>query len=132
MKILGENGRTYIINLSQYYGNSRSNCSNLHVRLRDFLKENFPAAQILEEVHVPSWNVYLDFYVPLYRLACEADGFQHGEYTPFFHKNKMNFARARGRDNKKRNFCESNNIKLIRFTEEESPEQWKMKLLKIN
>jgi very-short-patch-repair endonuclease len=130
MKIIDENGKQHVVNLSKYYASSRENCSALHARLREFLTKKFPAAQILEEVHIPSYNIYLDFYIPLYRLACEADGSQHENFTPFFHKTKLNFAAAKGRDNKKRTFCELNNITLIRFSEKEDEVLWTAKLLK--
>lgn len=128
MRIIDENGRSHVINLSKYYAASRINCSALHEKVREFLKEKFPNAQILEEIHIPGWNVYLDFYLPLYKLACEADGAQHAEFTPFFHKTKLGFAASKGRDNKKQNFCDMNRITLIRFDEGE-PEEW-LKLLK--
>lgn len=129
MKIVDENGRFYTINLSKYYAKSRENCSALHEALREFLTKKFPAAQILEEVYIEGWKVYLDFYLPLYKLACEADGKQHDEYTPFFHKNsKLNFAAAKGRDNKKKAFCELNSITLIRFNDGETEDVWTAKL----
>ncbi len=128
MNIITEDGQELKINLGKYFGKEKLNCSKLHWRLREFLSCTFPAAHILEEVYIPNYDLFLDFYIPLYTLACESDGFQHSDYTPFFHKTKFGFAKAKGRDNKKARFCELNRITLIRFGEAEDEGQWLKKL----
>ena len=46
----------------------------------------------------------------------EYDGIQHFEYTPHFHKGgKIDFLKQQRRDNVLTEFCELNNIKLIKF-----------------
>ncbi len=129
MRIKDELGKEHVINLSKYFAVEKENCSALHGRLRQFLKDNFPAVPLLEEVYVPSFNVFLDFYLPLYRLACEADGDQHRQYTSHFHGiHKTNFYTSVGRDRKKEAFCHCNNIRLVRFFPQESDDQWLQKL----
>lgn len=129
MKIRDENGRSYTINLSQYVGKQRPDCSKPHERLRLLLRQTFPNAQILEEIFVPGYNLYLDFLLPLYKLAAEADGVQHSKYSMHFHgTSKLGFAHSKGRDNKKDDFCLLNGLRLIRFPEAESDEQWMNRL----
>lgn len=129
MRIKDESGKEHVINLKKYFSLEKENCSQLHARLRQFLHRNFPAVPLLEEVYIPGYNLYVDFYLPLYRLVAEGDGDQHREYTPHFHGiHKTNFYQAIARDRKKETFCQLNNIKLIRFNPEETDEQWLHKL----
>ncbi len=129
MIIKDSTGKEYKINLGKYFNKEKVECSDLHRRVRQFLRDCFHDPQILEEIFIPSYNLYIDMYLPLYRLACEADGRHHDEYTPFFHgANKITYAQSRGRDRKKEEFCRINDIVLVRFTEEETVEQWTAKL----
>lgn len=128
MKVKGTDGKTYSWSLGQYVGNQNNNASYLHEKMREFLEENFPAMQILEEVYIPSEKLYIDFFLPLKRIAIEAQGCQHDEYTPFFHGNKSGYQKSLGRDVKKKEFCRINNITLIYVYEDEDEECWKNKL----
>lgn len=133
MRIKDEYGKEHVINLSKYFALPKEDCSSLHARLRQFLHVNFPSVPLLEEVYVPGFNLYVDFFLPLYRLACEADGDQHREYIPHFHGvHKTNFYTSVGRDRKKEVFCQLNDIRLVRFNPEETDEQWLQKLSKKN
>lgn len=60
-------------------------------------------------------TLYLDFAIfSGVRLAFEADGKQHSQYTPHFHGTRGNFARQKMNDVSKERWCLANNIKLIR------------------
>ncbi len=123
MKIRDESGKTYTVNLSQYVGKPSLNCSALHERVREFLHEVYPNTQLLEEVYIPGYNIYLDFLLPLYKTVVEADGIQHSQFTPHFHGyHKVAFAHASGRDNKKEEFTRLNNLRLVRLPEGSEPE----------
>lgn len=126
MKIIDPSGKRISISLDS---SPRNNASSLHIKLRQLLHEVYPNTHIVEELYIPQWKVYLDFFLPLFRLACEVDGEQHSEYTPFFHGNdRMNFHRAVARDRKKEEFCEVNSFRLCRFNGKESDIQWIAKL----
>ena len=59
-------------------------------------------------------NLELDMYNKDLRLACEYNGKQHYEYTPYFHRNNIqNFYKQQQRDNMKRNICNKLGIRLI-------------------
>ena len=65
--------------------------SGPHLQVQELLKELYPTFLILEEIQIEVKNnkyLYLDFYLPLLKLAVEIDGNQHKEYTPFFHKSE--------------------------------------------
>ena len=133
MKIRDLDGNEHVWNLSKYVGKINNNASQLHRQVRNFIKEKSPAAQILEEVHLPGEKLYLDFYLPLLKLAIECQGGQHDKYTPFFHgelKSK-GFANAKSRDRRKREFCENNGITLLYFYPKEDEEEWTKKLREI-
>ncbi len=106
-------------------------CSNLHKKARILLQEIYPLELILEEVLIPitnSVNLYLDFYIPSLKLSIEVNGKQHYFYTPYFHKSKLNFLKAKVKDKQKVEFCKLNNITLIHLKYNEDINEWKRKI----
>lgn len=93
--------------------------SALHLEARELLKKMYSGSIIFEEVKIPGTKLRFDFVFPARQAAIEVQGQQHFEYTPHFHKNVSEFVRALGRDQKKKEFCEINEIKLVvlRFDE---------------
>jgi hypothetical protein len=128
MKVTGTDGKKYTWQLAKYVGNKNTNPSELHLQVREFLAENYPALQILEEVYIESEKLYIDFYISLLKIAIEVQGRQHDNFSLFMHKNKLGFSRAKGRDNRKAEFCRINGIKLIYFYPEEEIDEWKTKM----
>jgi len=103
-----------------------------YVRARKLLKTIFHSYRILEEVKLPGSTashrkgvLYLDFYIPQIMLAIEVHGQQHYKYTPFFHKNKADFAIAKAKDEDKISWCELNKIDIIVLKYSDSDEQWR-------
>lgn len=97
-------------------GLNREQRSDLHINARQLLHENFPTAQILEEIPIPVFDnktLYLDFYIPIRSLAVEVHGEQHFKFVSFFHSTQRNFVKQTKNDNDKQNWCELNNINLI-------------------
>jgi hypothetical protein len=124
MRVKGLDGKSHSWNLGDYVGKIHQNASSLHKRVRIFFKERYPAAQILEEVYLPGENLYLDFYLPVFKLACECQGAQHDKYTAFFHTNKMGFIKAQSRDRRKADWCRLNEIWLVYFLPTEKSTDW--------
>jgi len=54
-----------------------------------------------------------DFYLPNYNLLIEYQGLQHEKYCKGFHKSKKDFKRQLEHDERKRQYCIDNNIKLL-------------------
>jgi hypothetical protein len=129
MKIFNFDGKKINWRLDGYrIGHVPENlCSQYHLRCRQLLIELFPLEIILEEVPIPQTSLTLDFYVPNKKLAIEVDGKQHREYTPFFHHDKRGFAHAQSNDKLKNNWCELNNIQIIRLSYDKENE-WKSQL----
>ena len=134
MKVTGINGREYSWNLTSYNvdSNDKRKRSKFHVRARKLLKTIFHSYRILEEVKLPGSTeshrkgvLYLDFYIPQIMLAIEVHGQQHYKYTPFFHKNKADFAIAKAKDEDKITWCELNKIDIIVLKHSDTDEQWR-------
>jgi hypothetical protein len=124
MKVVDENGKVYSWNLYGYMPNSDDTRprSKLHLNVRSILKELYPTDAILEEVPIPGKILYIDFYLPLRKMAIEVNGEQHYTYNNFHYPNKKDFLEAQRRDTYKKNWCEWNGIKLvtIRFDEDDT------------
>ena len=134
MKVIGINGKEYAWNLTSYNvdANDKRKRSKFHVRARKLLKTIFHSYRILEEVKLPGSTeshrkgvLYLDFYIPQIMMAIEVHGQQHYEYTPFFHKNKADFAIAKAKDEDKIEWCELNKIDIIVLRYSDTDEQWR-------
>ena len=70
-------------------------------------------AVILEEFGIPEERLFIDFYMPHHSLAFEFQGTQHDEFNKFFHGDKSGFEKSKVRDDRKRQWCEINDILLI-------------------
>ena len=134
MKVTGINGREYVWNLNGYSvaANDKRKRSKYHLRARNLLKEMYHSYRILEEVKLPGSTeshrkgvLFLDFFVPQIKLAIEVHGQQHYEYTPFFHKNKAEFAIAKAKDEDKIEWCELNKIDIVVLKYSDTDEQWR-------
>lgn len=107
--------------------------SSLHLTARELLKKQFPTLQILEEVPIPvkrSENYYLDFYLPMLKLAIEVHGEQHFKFVSFYHNNQLGFIKSQKRDREKQEWCDINNIQYIALPYNEDEEEWTKRISK--
>lgn len=129
VKIIGLDGKKYNW---IYAGNTceeELNRSKLHVRCRKLLKAIFPLDRIMEEVYLPgSSGLRLDFFLPTRMIAVEAHGEQHYTYNSFFYSTKMEFLQAKKRDKNKKEWCQTNSIRIAELPYNESDEQWKTRI----
>jgi very-short-patch-repair endonuclease len=88
--------------------------SDPQVKLKRLLLNIFPNTIIESEHHIGE-HLYLDFYLPRYRIAFEYDGIQHNEYVEYFHKDEEGFRRAQERDARKEEICYAMGIILVRL-----------------
>ena len=65
----------------------------------------------------------LDFYNANKRIAIEVQGAQHTKYVKHFHKNRYKFLDQLKRDQKKLDFCEINDIKLVEIYPNDTVDQ---------
>lgn len=130
MKCIGLNGSEYNLDLKKYLANERDKRSYYHILARQLAHEMFKGYTVLEEVKLPGSSqklsvLYLDFLIPSCKIALEVHGEQHFKYTPFFHKSKAGFLRAKKRDLDKEEWCNINNITLVALRYDDSEEYWR-------
>jgi len=124
VKIIGLDNKQYSLNLVGYQvTEDKRPRSNLHLSVREFLKNFFPTTCICEEIYLPgSGGLYLDFLLPQLKIAVEAHGEQHFKYVKQFHGSPKGFMESKKRDANKKQWCSLNNISLIELTEKDKDE----------
>lgn len=134
MQVKTLDGTTQNWQLTGHYAHAKlENKSSLHMSTRQLLKKQFPTLQVLEEVPIPvkrSENYYLDFYLPMLKLAIEVHGEQHFKFVAFYHNNQLGFIKSQKRDREKQEWCEINNIQYIALPYNESEEEWIKRITK--
>ena len=70
-------------------------------------------ALILEEFPLLEERLWIDFLMPHHNLGFEYQGKQHDEFVKLFHGDKKGFERSKARDERKRRWCEINEIVLV-------------------
>lgn len=133
MKVTGFDNREYNL---QFTSKKTKSKSKGHLQCRELLKEVLPLERVYEEIKLPGSkrggrdkDLYFDFFIPNLRIAVEVDGKQHEAFNTFFFDTKKDFVLSTIRDVRKEEWCELNNIKLIRLSHNESIEEWKTKIL---
>ena len=86
--------------------------SKFQTRVKEFLRSYWEHDVVFEEFRVVGSRLTLDFYNANKKIAVEVQGAQHTKYVKFFHKNKFKYSDQLKRDEKKLQFCNTNNIKL--------------------
>ena len=108
--------------------------SSLHSKARELLQAEFPYHSIMEEVYISIFSkkkLPFDFFIPKLGLFIEVQGEQHFKFIPLFHKTKIAFMKAKVRDTHKKEWCSLNKYRLVELLYNESIEEWKTKLYKI-
>ena len=81
--------------------------------VKDFLKPYWKHDMVFEEFRIVGSRLSLDFYNANKKIAIEVQGAQHTKYVKHFHKNRLKYLDQLKRDQKKLDFCEANDIKLV-------------------
>lgn len=100
-----------------YCGLNFSNLSNVEIEICDFLTKNnidYIYNKSFEDLKHKG-KLRVDFYLPDYNIAIEADGIQHIERIEYFHKTEEDFLSGITRDRIKDEYFSKNKIKLIRI-----------------
>ena len=127
MRVKSLSGRVENWNLSGYIplNDETRPRSELHIKVREFLKSEFITESILEELPLPNEHLFFDFFLPLRKLAVEAHGIQHYKLSSFFHGNIEGFRRSKMNDSRKAEWCLLNNIRLVILPYDKTVEEWK-------
>lgn len=128
MKIIGKDQKEYQLKLkdTRVLGENERPRSQYHKKAKILIREIYHDF-LCEEVYIPSWKLYLDFYLPLRKLAIEVNGQQHDSLSYLFDKSPLDFLKRKRKDKIKQQFCETNNITLIILNWNEE-HLWKAKL----
>ncbi len=132
MKFISTDGRIHKVDLrpSKWPRRTEDDCkSSFQFNVGEVVDETFPNEIILEEFYVPGDRLYLDFFLPRKKIAVEAQGNQHYEFSKFFHGTQENFKLSQARDRKKRLWCTFNDIKLVIIKQDDKAEDIIKKLL---
>ncbi len=84
---------------------------------KDFLRQFWRGQTVFEELPVVGTRYRIDFYCANKAVAVEAMGKQHDQYTPFFHKSRLDYLSQIKRDEEKRRYCDINDITLVELYE---------------
>jgi hypothetical protein len=124
VQLKGLDGKSYSISLKQ---NKKRSCSKLHEAARLLIKSIYNFDIVLEEVRIPGSRpaIFMDFIIPKRRVCVEVQGQQHYEYSGFFHDTKMDFYAGKRRDQKKVDWAELNNFRLIELPYNEDIDEWR-------
>ena len=90
-----------------------SSRSKFQKGVKDFLYPYWSSDVVFEEFRIVGSRLSLDFYNANKKIAIEVQGAQHTKYIKYFHKNRYKFLDQLKRDQKKLDFCETNDIKLV-------------------
>jgi hypothetical protein len=90
-----------------------SSRSKFQKGVKDFLYPYWSSDVVFEEFRIVGSRLSLDFYNANKKIAIEVQGAQHTKYIKYFHKNRYKFLDQLKRDQKKLDFCEANDIKLV-------------------
>jgi hypothetical protein len=87
--------------------------SKFQKAVKDFLKPYWETDVVFEEFRIVGTRLSLDIYNANKKIAIEVQGGQHTKYIKHFHKNRLKYVDQLKRDQKKLDFCEINDIKLV-------------------
>lgn len=124
MKVV-TNGREHSLKLKK---NNRQ-ISGLQEEALELVKEVFPLREIYTEVPIPGLHLFIDILIPSAMLVVEVHGEQHYKYNKHFHGDKLKYAESQGRDNTKKEWCETNGFVFVELPFN-NKELWKQKLMK--
>ena len=83
--------------------------------VQEFLSAN--QIKFMREYNLYNTRLLFDFFLPDQNLAIEFDGPQHLEYDPWIHRDDYaNFEKQQQNDRKKDQWCQDNNIQMVRIT----------------
>ena len=115
MKFIGLNGRELNLkNPKKYLINwEKQSRSKFQSQTKNFLKPYWQHDIVFEEFRLVGTRLSFDFYNANKKIIIEVQGAQHTKFVKFFHGNRLKFLQQLKRDDKKYEFCEKNNLKLV-------------------
>lgn len=108
----------------------KDNASKNHIEACEIIRDIIPGAIIYQECRIPvnECRLFVDIFVPDYNIVFEIDGGQHDKFNIHFHKNKLNFIQHQKRDRLKQDWCDANQLTLVRL-KENSKSTWREQIV---
>lgn len=131
MKVTDLTGKTIDWKVKGFVaGDGHRQSSKLHKQGRDVIRSVFATVQFKEEVPIPTGKttLFLDFYIPVHKIAIEVHGRQHYEFSQHYHQTRASFLAHKQRDRDKAEWCRINGITLVTLPYNEDENEWKQRL----
>jgi hypothetical protein len=115
MKFIGLNDRELTLKNPKKYlidWNKKSR-SKFQLETKNFLKPYWQYDIVFEEFRLVGTRLSFDFYNANKKIMIEVQGAQHTKFVKFFHGNRLKYLQQLKRDDKKYEFCQKNNLKLV-------------------
>jgi hypothetical protein len=115
MKFIGLNGKELNLKNPKKYliDWEKQSRSKFQSQTKNFLKPYWQHDIVFEEFRLVGTRLSFDFYNANKKIIIEVQGAQHTKFVKFFHGNRLKFLQQLKRDDKKYEFCEKNNLKLV-------------------
>lgn len=110
-------GKKKTVNIEKYRIDwDKKSLSKFQFEVKQFLRQFWELNVVYEELKVPGSKMRIDFYNKTKGIAIEVDGAQHDNFSEYFHQGSRTVYRNQViRDEKKDEFCELNEITLVRI-----------------
>jgi hypothetical protein len=115
MKFIGLNNRELTLKNPKKYlidWNKKSR-SKFQLETKNFLKPYWQHDIVFEEFRMVGTRLSFDFYNANKKIIIEVQGVQHTKFVKFFHGNRLKYLQQLKRDDKKYEFCQKNNLRLV-------------------
>jgi len=115
MKFIGINGRELNLKNPKKYliDWDKKSRSKFQLQIKEFLQPYWEHDIVFEEFRLVGTRLTFDFYNANKKIMIEVQGAQHTKFIKFFHGNRLKYLQQLKRDDKKYEFCQKNNLKLI-------------------
>ena len=120
MKFIGLNDRELTLKNPKKYlidWNKKSR-SKFQLETKNFLKPYWQHDIVFEEFRLVGTRLSFDFYNANKKIMIEVQGAQHTKFVKFFHGNRLKYLQQLKRDDKKYEFCQKNNLKLVEILDD--------------
>ena len=109
------NGKEYKLKI---VSSPRENASKLHSTAESMILELYPAIVLCHEIPIKidtikKQTLFLDIFLPSFKIGFEIQGHQHYNQVAFFHSDKRAFFKQQNVDQLKRSWCDINSIYLV-------------------
>jgi very-short-patch-repair endonuclease len=115
MKFIGLNNRELNLKNAKKYliDWDKPSRSKFQSQTKDFLRPYWQHDIVFEEFRLVGTRLSFDFYNANKKIIIEVQGAQHTKFVKFFHGNRLKYLQQLKRDDKKYEFCQKNNLKLV-------------------